>query len=754
MARRIARAASSLAALQMVCAVAGAQVPGERPPAVSLEVGDETAQTQSAICGEPSGTFRTNQVIVRGRWAGKVDLPLEPGEPLTAENASAALNKLREEISNHSSDRYFNSVGEVHVLKVSGECGTPQPDGSVDFILQPRYVGLSAVRIGDNVLPIPRWREPAPYDEIPPLVRTLLPAFGAAYDDVSGTSLTAAINPTLFHQPRTASSPVERDLTAQIAATHSLDESLYSDAARLTYTRQKSSDLLRGVTLSMHYAREREPLGDRRHDSDSRGAAAGAMLKLRPNTRLYVDAGYDRQHEELSASATAEKTAASEDQTSMRVLFEAIPPSMLGFARASLWANDADGYQRLVARMAYSKEWSLRPNQTVGVEMTVGAGRAWGDVPEYARFRGGSARQEFLYDGASSATMLEMPEGPTLRSFGEECCGLAGRHSGDARSDALLARQSRYRAAGAALVDAARSQRVGGHCRRQRRAADDQANDAEPGRIRSEFPAAGAGAARHEPGRGKASSRKNLCGSHARCALRNQRRECVLRQTHAAAGRRWARRCKRVRDLGRCRSRCAGDRGDSKVRSWLLAHAAGADFRFARRAFRALGVPASVLTVHGSKTLTVFRGPAVACRDEWRVEGGLGRHPGRRRPCLLRSLLSARRSAVVASATTVSFPANEQQQSLRRDAEPQRAIVGLVAQFVERLFDLEQIDCAAAIGFLARYARGVADAFAVTLEEGSTRFIAPCVERGFDAAADFWAARLSALHREGTCVIE
>jgi hypothetical protein len=424
MARRIARAASSVAALLTLCAVAGAQVPGERPPPVSVEVGEETPQTQSAICNQPSGTFRTNRVIVRGRWAGKVDLPLKPGDPLTAENASAALNKLREEISSHSSNRYFNSVGEVHVLKVSGECGDPQPDGSVDFILEPRYVGLSAVRIGDNVLPIPRWREPAPYDDIPPIVRTLLPALGAAYDDVAGTSLTVAINPTLFHQPRTASSPVERDLTAQIAATHSLDESLYSDEARLAYTWEKSSDLLRGGTLSMHYARERAPLGDRRHDSDSRGAAVGAVLKLRPNTRLYVDAGYDREHEELSASATSERTVTSEDETSMRVLFEAIPPSVLGFARASLWANDADGYQRLVARMAYGKEFSLTPNQTVGVEVTLGAGRAWGDVPEYARFRGGSARQEFLYDGASSATMLEMPEGPTLRSFGENAAGL------------------------------------------------------------------------------------------------------------------------------------------------------------------------------------------------------------------------------------------------------------------------------------------------------------------------------------------
>jgi hypothetical protein len=397
----------------------------ERPPPISLEVGETTPPAESGPCDSPGdapGAVRTNSVTVKGRWAGKIDLPLKPGDPLTEAKSSAALNALREAISK-SSDRYFNSMGEVHVLKVEGECFL-RDDGSADYVLTPRYVGLSAVRIGDNVLPIPRWREPKPYTDVPPFLRALLPALAAGYDDVSGTSLSAAVSPRLLHTPRSENSSAERDLTAQLAATHSLDESVYADEAKLAYTWRMAGGLLREATLSTHYSRERELLQDGTHDSDSRGAAVGIMLKLRANTRLHLDAGYDRRHEELTASATAARTAASEDETSLRVLLDAIPRPMLGFARASLWMSDADGYRRSVARVAYGKEFAVRRNQTVGAELTLGGGRAWGDVPDYARFYGGGAPHEFLYDGASSPSMLEMPQGPILRSFGENAARL------------------------------------------------------------------------------------------------------------------------------------------------------------------------------------------------------------------------------------------------------------------------------------------------------------------------------------------
>lgn len=405
----------------IACGVSTGVAAQEDPPVVNLEVGDDTAvEAESGVCkspDEPPGALRTNQVIIEGRWEGKLELPLEPGDPLTAEKASAALNTLREAIS-RSSPSYFNAVGEMHVLTVTGDCER-QPDGSVNFILKPRFAGLSVVRMGDNVLPIARWREPRPYKEISPIVRTLQPSLGAGFDDVAGTELSAAVNPRLYQKAGTAASPNEHDLTAELSATHSIDESPHSDVARLAWNWRKPSGHLRSVTLSAHYADERELLDDRTHDRDARGAAVGLMFKLKPNTRFYVDAGYANQHERLSGTTT------SDDVWSTRMLYETIPRPMLGFARASLWTNDASGYRQLMARAAYGKEWSLRPNQNLGIEVTLGGGKSWGDVPDYARFHGGSAQQEFLYEDATSSSMLSAPGGPILRSFGTNGAHLA-----------------------------------------------------------------------------------------------------------------------------------------------------------------------------------------------------------------------------------------------------------------------------------------------------------------------------------------
>ena len=381
---------------------------------------DGETETESGVCkqpGEPTGALRVHSVKVEGRWAGKLDLPLKDGDLLTAKKASDSLNMLREAIS-RSAPGYFDSVGEMHVITATGDC-IRRPDNSVDFIIKPRFVGLSLVRMGDNVLPIARWREPTPYKEVSPIVRKLVPSVGAAFDDVAGTELSAAVNPRLYHKASTAASPTEHDLTAELSATHSIDEEPRSDAAKLAWDWSRRNGRLRGVSLSAFFVGERELLDGRTHDSDSLGVAAGMMFKLKPNTRLYVDAGFGQRDDELSSTATEAATSVDDDQVMMRVLYETIPRPALGFARASLWASDASGYQQLVARAAYAKEFPLRENQNLGVEVTVGAGRSWGDVPQHARFHGGSVQEQFLYDGATSTSMLAAPRGPILRSFGK-----------------------------------------------------------------------------------------------------------------------------------------------------------------------------------------------------------------------------------------------------------------------------------------------------------------------------------------------
>ena len=145
------------------CALLHASSASADPPTqVDLSEDGET-ETDSGVCKspeEPPGALRVNKVEVQGRWAGKLDLPLKVGDLLTAKKASDSLNMLREAIS-RSAPGYFDTAGEMHVITATGDC-IRQPDNSVDFIIKPRFAGLSLVRMGDNVLPIARWREPAP----------------------------------------------------------------------------------------------------------------------------------------------------------------------------------------------------------------------------------------------------------------------------------------------------------------------------------------------------------------------------------------------------------------------------------------------------------------------------------------------------------------------------------------------------------------------------------------------------------------
>ena len=66
----------------------------------------------------------------------------------------------------------------------------------------------------------------------------------------------------------------------------------------------------------------------------------------------------------------------------------------------------------------------------VGLELTAGAGRTFGDAPEYNRFFGGSASRDFLYSPLASSGFGDFPTGPLLRSVGVNGAALSGIGTG------------------------------------------------------------------------------------------------------------------------------------------------------------------------------------------------------------------------------------------------------------------------------------------------------------------------------------
>ncbi len=111
--------------------------------------------------------LRVRYVQVEGRWADRVPLPLAPGEVLTRDKLSAAMNALRVAITTPAGPTIaLRSKGEIGVLYIDVKFDTgpeidaqgnarPAPD-TVGVIFRPYYVQISLVEIGSNVLPIPR----------------------------------------------------------------------------------------------------------------------------------------------------------------------------------------------------------------------------------------------------------------------------------------------------------------------------------------------------------------------------------------------------------------------------------------------------------------------------------------------------------------------------------------------------------------------------------------------------------------------
>lgn len=400
----------------------------EEEPALTKDTAALAQARAASVYGR-----RVRYVRVEGRWADRVPLPLVAGDILTSEKLSAAMNALRAAITAPSGPGLaLRSKGEVGVFYISPEFDTAPAadangnvrtgDRTVGVILRPDDVHISLVEIGNNVLPIPRSSWPTFYDYAPRWLLALNPTGGVSYDRAFGTAMSLGVATDLLSSDRQ-----HFDLRAD--GTKSLEESFYRANGGFRYSIIRNDDVLREMSLSADFDGAEEPLGANDHTHYSGRAALGVKLKLAPNVRLSLNAGYRRTDDRLTNPVSTLDAEANE-QTS-RLLFDAIPSGVYGFFRAAVWEENAwqttgDSYQRVVGRAGYEKEVSVAPNQTVGVELLAGAGHASGGTPGFARFFGGNAPGQFLYDGSDAASLTSLPSGPIIRSFGENQARLAG----------------------------------------------------------------------------------------------------------------------------------------------------------------------------------------------------------------------------------------------------------------------------------------------------------------------------------------
>ena len=320
----------------------------------------------------------------------------------------------------------FHSKGEVGVLYIDVKYDTTPSDGTVGVTFRPYYLHISLVQVGNNVLPIPRTPRPTFYANIPKALLALNPTVALSYDRAFGSAISARIGGDLSHLSDAGNSVTgTKQFELRAEGTKSLEKSFYRGDAGLRYSHQRTDASLEQLMFTADFDGVKEPLGESEHTRNAGEATVSLKVKLAPNTHLSIDAGYRRTSDRFLDGATSVETNTTANEQTARLLLDTIPPAISGFLRAAFWEESGwvtgsdDSYQRFMGRLGYEKEIALAPNQTIGIELLAGGGKASDNLPSYSRFFAGNASGQFLYDNANSTALTKMPSGPLIRSLGE-----------------------------------------------------------------------------------------------------------------------------------------------------------------------------------------------------------------------------------------------------------------------------------------------------------------------------------------------
>jgi hypothetical protein len=296
--------------------------------------------------------------------------------------------------------------------------GTPTND-TVAVKLRPLHLSLPLDDVGGMILPMARGvAEQAAFLQ----ARTPLLPTGVtfAHDRVLGTTIGGRWQ--LAFGTGEAENDNQTPIHFRAAASKAIDTSFYFADSDIRLARQRTSGLIRQLSAGFDGATSLEPRGVERYRSRNWGAVGGVELALKANTRLMMDARFGRTEHTFSETESTRRWSASNEQAN-RILFDTIPPRLLGFFRAAVWQDNlqprnAARSHRVVGRLGYAREIPIGPNQSIGIELLAGGGQTWRNIEEPRRFFAGGAQGEFLYENSHSRALLSTPDGPLLRSLG------------------------------------------------------------------------------------------------------------------------------------------------------------------------------------------------------------------------------------------------------------------------------------------------------------------------------------------------
>ena len=289
-------------------------------------------------------------------------------------------------------------------------------------------------------------------------------------DDIDITFPTAgggaAASPGDTEEPAVRLESKDRKLLLRLQGWKGISKDFYDTSSVLTLAQTNARDLFQNLAVDARFDASNLPHGSGKFLRNALIAGFDADLRLRDGgIRLVTISGKYRwsRNRFISTDNSLPNEFSSENGFEARAVADGSLAK--GLARAALWfdggSRDHGGgsYKRAAVLFGYGKEiviphkkdfheisppeldsinkpcWTSYPDlkspeasrknvSTFGLELLVGAGRTWGNVPEYARFYGGAPSGQFLYDELSAQSLTEFPSGPLIRSLGQSQGGI------------------------------------------------------------------------------------------------------------------------------------------------------------------------------------------------------------------------------------------------------------------------------------------------------------------------------------------
>lgn len=362
--------------------------------------------------------YTIRSVVVEGRWAPRIDLPIKPGDRYSNAKVQQALRAVQQALRGDARRGFelqnLGALGVVHItrcLRVDGR--------AIDLIIQPRSLRVDLFEVGGSVLPIPRAPFATFYDSVPALLLALNPALGAYQDKEYGFAPTLGISALLFERAPVAGASSRLELSAD--GRKSVEHSFYDADAAIGFATVRPGEFFERLSFDARYAGKKEPRAERRYERQAGELGGNLRLKAKCGVIETVAAGAKYRWSDNRFDSDNQGFNTSEHAAELRLLAEGRTGG--GFLRAGLWADAgfpdrAGNYGRVAGLLGFEKEILVGPNQTIGFEAILGAGKAW-SAPAYAEFYGGNSRRDFLYERLESPALAAFPVGPIIRSFGE-----------------------------------------------------------------------------------------------------------------------------------------------------------------------------------------------------------------------------------------------------------------------------------------------------------------------------------------------